>query len=139
MSTNPKSNPQKLRERHYNATVEQLCLPHSDLLVLRLKPDEKVPRYQAGQHTLLGLGYWEPRIEDCQEETVPDRLADRLVRRAYSFSSPLIDGAGRLVPPSTEDLPEFLIALVRRGERSPALTPRLFKLRLGDRLFMDSY
>src|SRR5581483_9160280 len=61
----------ELRQRRYNGTVVYLRKTHSDLMVLRVKPDFPRPPHKPGQYCSLGLGYWEPRVEGCQEETLP--------------------------------------------------------------------
>jgi ferredoxin--NADP+ reductase len=60
---------------------------------------------------------------------------EKLVRRAYSISHPVLDAQGELVKPG-QDWLEFYIVLVRDTDtgKAPALTPRLFMLREGDRL-----
>src|SRR5438874_223657 len=59
-----------LRSQKYNATVIRLLRIHSDLLVMRVKPDFPRPPHKPGQYGVLGLGYWEPRMPGCQEETL---------------------------------------------------------------------
>jgi ferredoxin--NADP+ reductase len=129
----------ELRREKYNATVLRLTKVHSDLMTLRIKLDVPLHSHQPGQYTTLGLGYWEPRHPGCQEEAdvPPDELV-RLARRSYSISHPVLDDAGEdLAAPQNEYL-EFYVVLVRESSRlkPPALTPRLFMLRQGDRLFM---
>ena len=68
----------ELRRTRYNATVVWLRKLHSDLMVVRVRPDAAVPSHKPGQYTSLGLGYWEPRHPDCQEEDV--KPGDRLYR-----------------------------------------------------------
>src|SRR6185312_15184864 len=61
----------------------------------------------------------------------------KLLKRAYSFSCPVVGADGRLRPPDEGEFLEFYIVLIRRGEsRPPGLTPRLFGLEPGDRLFV---
>ena len=104
-------------------------------MIVRLRPDFKIPAHKAGQYSSLGLGHWEPRHAGCQEEIAkpgeekksdPPGLFDQLVhprrrRRASGWRQP-----GWL---------EFYIVLVRKTEKNPpALTPRLFMLQEGDRV-----
>jgi ferredoxin--NADP+ reductase len=127
----------ELRQKRYNATVAWLHKTHSDLMLVRIRPDYQLPSHKPGQYCSLGLGYWEPRHPDCQPEDVDEADETRLIRRAYSISSSILDEHGRLFD-GTAGWLEFYIVLVRDSEkeRPPALTPRLFMLREGDRLFM---
>jgi ferredoxin--NADP+ reductase len=126
----------QLRHEHYNATVTRRRQIHEELLILRVRPDGGVPAYEAGQYTTLGLGYWEPRVDDCDAEHLAEVLESKLVQRAYSISSPILDERDRPVRVNDLGELEFYVVLIRHGEvRTPALTPRLFALTVGDRLF----
>jgi ferredoxin--NADP+ reductase len=125
-----------LRQKRYNGTVVYLKKTHSDLMVMRVRPDFPRPHHQPGQYCSLGLGYWEPRVEGCQEEALkPDDL-HRVVRRAYSISCSVYGDPGKLLDVAATDWLEFYIVLVRENAdgRVPALTPRLFALKEGDRI-----
>lgn len=125
------------RQRRYNGTITWLIKPHPDLLIMRVKPDFPRPPHRAGQYCSLGLGNWEPRAPGCQHEELKPGDEARLVRRAYSISHPVLDDSGRLVDNDKTDYLEFYITLVRDGpdpSKPPALTPRLFLLKEGDRL-----
>lgn len=129
----------ELRQQRYNATVAGIRLAHPDLMSLRVKPDFPMPAHKPGQYTSLGLGNWEPRLAGCQEEQLKPGEETKLTRRAYSIGSPIVDDAGQLAPPASQTgWLEFYIVLVRESdkEKPPALTPRLFHLREGDRLNM---
>jgi ferredoxin--NADP+ reductase len=127
----------ELRRKHYNTTIASLKWINSDLMVVRVRPDFQVPTHQPGQYGTLGLGYWEPRVPDSQEEEIKPSDRERLVRRAYSLSCSVLDDDGALLELSRKDWIEFYIVLVREAEkRPPALTPRLFLLKEGDRLFL---
>jgi ferredoxin--NADP+ reductase len=127
----------ELKKKHYNATVAWLHKTHSDLMRIRVKPDNGVRPHQPGQYTSLGLGYWEPRHPGCQEEAIKPGEEQKLVRRAYSIGHPLVGQGGALAEPQSDWL-EFYIVMVRESDKpqAPALTPRLFMLREGDRLNM---
>ena len=71
----------------YNATVAGLRRIHSDLIILRVRPDFPLPVHKPGQYTSLGLGYWEPRVPGCQEEKLLPGEETRLARRASLGSS----------------------------------------------------
>lgn len=127
----------ELRARHYNATVVDLRLVHDELMTLRVRPDHGVPEFHPGQYTTLGLGYWEPRAPDTQHEVVAEVQMRKLVKRAYSISFPILGESGELLNPEHSDFLEFYVVLVRETPGPPpALTPRLFHLKSGDRLFV---
>lgn len=126
----------EFRKNRYNGTVVHLHKLHSDLMVLRVKPDYPRPDYLTGQYCTLGLGYCEPRVEGCQAETLSEDDLTKLVRRSYSISNSIESSPGVLRDMSQDDWIEFYIVLVRENldGRVPALTPRLFALKEGDRL-----
>jgi len=126
---------------HYNATVASIYRVHGGLMILRVRPDSGIPRLQAGQYTVLGLGAWEPRIQTGDApRSVRGGAGGRgtggeLIRRVYSLSCPMLDEAGRLVGVNDVDFLEFYITLVQREDNGhPPLTPRIFALRPGDRI-----
>jgi ferredoxin--NADP+ reductase len=127
-----------LRRQKYNATVLRLLKVHPDLMVMRVRPDFPRPPHKPGQYTALGLGFWEPRFPGCDEEVLGPGDETKLARRSYSISCSLLDRRGELLDISQTDWLEFYIVLVRESEKEkpPALTPRLFMLREGDRLFV---
>lgn len=126
-----------LRKKSYNATVVSLRLANPELMVLRVRPDFAIPRYKMGQYSTLGMGQWEPRAPDCQpEETKPGEEA-KLIRRAYSISHPILNAESKLVEDGELTYLEFYIVLVRWADKEPpALTPRLFTLKEGDRMYV---
>ena len=127
---------ERLRSRYYNSVVTKISLAHDDLMILRLRPDSGMPQFLPGQFTVLGLGEWEQQIEDIRCGLTQVNSSQNLVKRAYSISCSLIDDIGR--PLRTSDCPylEFYVRLVRTAEsHRPALTPRLFALREGSRLY----
>jgi ferredoxin--NADP+ reductase len=73
-------------------------------------------------------------VPGCQEETLKRGDEQKLVRRSYSISCPILDAGGRLLTPA--GWLEFYIVLVCEAENPPGLTPRLFHLREGDRLHL---
>ena len=83
----------ELRERHYNAEISYVREHNDELRVIRVKPDHPASGYSAGQYTTLALGYWEPRADEAVED-LSDRQEVRLVRRAYSVSSSIVDEEG---------------------------------------------
>jgi ferredoxin--NADP+ reductase len=125
-----------LRQKSYNATVLSIQKAHSDLEIFRVRPDFSFPALKPGQYTTLGLGNWEPRCPGCAEETLKPGDETRVVRRAYSLSHPILGPDGALWTSSGDPFLEVYVVLVRTVETAgaPALTPRLFLLREGDRL-----
>lgn len=127
-----------LRRQKYNATVVRLIKVHSELLILRVRPDNPLQVHKPGQYTALGLGYWEPRFPGSAEEDLQPADRMKLARRSYSISNPILDDEVQLLEHGKTDWLEFYIVLVRESGKKvpPALTPRLFLLQEGDRLFM---
>ncbi|MBF0623283.1 MAG: ferredoxin--NADP reductase [Magnetococcales bacterium] len=110
--------------QEYNATLAKRLDISARQTIFRIKPDQPVP-FVAGQFTVLGLKHSAPRVPEADpEEDADPAKADRLIRRAYSISS----GSHE------QDFLEFYLALVSDGK----LTPRLFQLREGDRLFVGA-
>lgn len=131
----------QLRAKYYNATLVRRIDVHSDLARFCVQTDAPIPRFQAGQYVALGLGYWERRVQPSQNEQLAPAKQRKMVRRAYSISCPMIDDRGNLAACEDLDYLEFYVTLVRQADdgqgKPPALTPRLFHLREGDRLCVE--
>lgn len=126
----------ELRDEHYNAAITHFEPAHSDLWVLRVRPDRGDTSYVAGQYASLGLGFWEPRSDDAEDRDLDDRW-DKLIRRSYSMSSRILDEHGYLADAHRSDELEFYIVLVRPdGHNVSALTPRLALKQPGDRIYL---
>ena len=104
-----------------NATVTMRYEINHGLLVLQVSPDEEMAAFSAGQYTILGLPSTAPRHHTADAEDAPAD-PDKIIKRAYSIASS--SQQGRYF--------EFFVAMVRSG----ALTPRLFALDQGDRVFL---
>ncbi len=105
-----------------NAIVSHRIEVASGLIILRVVPDGwRLPAWESGQFAVLGLPGSAPRtmLSDAEPEP-PD--PGKLIRRAYSIAS----------SPAEAGYLEFYITLVQSG----ALTPRLFALKPGDRLWL---
>jgi ferredoxin--NADP+ reductase len=127
---------EELRDEHYNATITYFEPTHSDLWVLRVKPDNGETSYVPGQYASLGLGYWEERIDDADDPEAEKRW-DKLIRRSYSISSRIFDDYGYLTDENGLDELEFYIVLVPpTSDNTPALTPRLALKKIGDRIYL---
>ncbi len=132
---------EKLRAEKYNATIIWREDAHPELAKFRIRPDAGFAPFLPGQYVAIGLGNWEPRIADTQVEEVPEKRRRKIVRRAYSISCPLVDEAGNPVSVNSIDYLEFYVTLVRRASspegKPPALTPRLFGKKTGDRVVLE--
>lgn len=127
---------EELRQEHYNAVITHFEPTHSDLWVLRVKPDHGSVSHLPGQYASIGLGYWEERIDDAIEANIDDRW-DKLVRRSYSISHRMFDDHGYLANEAESDELEFYIVLVEpTPDNVPGLTPRLALKRPGDRVYL---
>jgi ferredoxin/flavodoxin---NADP+ reductase len=105
-----------------NAVVTQRIDLAPGLMVLRITPETgPVPVFQPGQFAVVGLPASAPRTPLADPEEAGGDPG-RFIRRAYSIASPSLPG---------EHL-ELFVTLVRSGE----LTPRLFALRPGGRLWL---
>lgn len=126
----------ELRAEHYNAVITHFEPAHSDLWVLRVRPDRGDTAYLAGQYASLGLGFWEQRSDEAEDRDLDARW-DKLIRRSYSISSRILDEHGYLADAHRSDELEFYIVLVRPdGHNVSALTPRLALKRPGDRIYL---
>jgi ferredoxin--NADP+ reductase len=125
----------ELRLEHYNATITKFEPTHSDLWVLRVKPDHGDTSHLPGQYASLGLGYWEDRIDDAHDPNMDDKWF-KLIRRSYSISHPIFDGTGYLAAPDTEELEFYIVLVPPTDGHVPALTPRLALKRPGDRIYL---
>jgi ferredoxin/flavodoxin---NADP+ reductase len=105
-----------------NAVVLQRIEVAPGLIVLRIAPEGwRLPEFESGQFAVIGLPGSAPRCHFSDPDD-PDRDPDKLIRRAYSVASSSRE----------REYLELFIALVGSG----ALTPRLFALQAGDRLWM---
>ena len=104
-----------------NATVLKVSQLNHGLLVLRVKPDGELSEFLPGQYTVIGLPGSAPRVDHADPESEPAD-PEKLIKRAYSITSSSTQG----------EYLEFYVALVYGG----ALTPRLFALQEGDRIWL---
>jgi ferredoxin--NADP+ reductase len=106
-----------------NAIVTQRHDLGKGVWVIYVTPDGwSLPRFEAGQYATLGLPGSAPRRNGAEPEpAIKD--PEKLIKRAYSIvSSPIED-----------DHLEFYLVLISNG----TLTPRLFHLQPGDRLWLS--
>lgn len=106
-----------------NAFVTQRLDFAPGLMVLRVAPDGwELPAFKPGQYSVLGLAAAAPRCADAEPEE-PVLPPESFIRRAYSIASSSLE----------REYLEFYIAEVKSG----SLTPRLFSLHGGDRLWLS--
>jgi ferredoxin/flavodoxin---NADP+ reductase len=104
-----------------NCVVTQTIQVSPIMKIIKVKPDGwQFPEFESGQFVGLGLPPEAPRCAEATNEHTPAK-PDQLIKRAYSIASS-----------STEQAIEFYITLVHSGQ----LTPRLFELKIGDRIWM---
>jgi ferredoxin--NADP+ reductase len=137
----------------YNATVSSRVEVAPGLVILRVVPDNLPFEFKAGQYVVLGLKASERRIDESEAEapsvvasavlegsvagtaesqaavevqaaSVAALAADpgRMIRRAYSIAS----------ESRADEYLEFYLTVVLSGD----LTPRLFNLKIKDRLYV---
>ena len=124
-----------LRERFYNATITDIRAHNLDLWVIKVTPDEPLDPFKAGQYTTLALGYWESRADDAMED-FKEGQRDKLARRSYSVSSPILTDDGDLVGIHPDEIEFYVVKVNPTEDNIPGLTPRLFMNKVGDRIFM---
>lgn len=110
----------------YNASVK-IVRRAADAMVIRVFPDFQKPKYQGGQYGSLGLA----------STTAPGKL----LKRAYSLSSSIVDlESGRPLDPREDPFFEFYFNRVTSAhtESREQLTPKLFAIQDGDRIFCGS-
>lgn len=105
-----------------NSIVTQIIQVSPIMKIIRVKTDGwEFPEYKAGQFVALALYAKDERCAEATKEHVDQEDPDKLIKRAYSIASS-----------STQDYVEFYITLVHSG----SLTPRIFNLQNGDRVWM---
>ncbi len=105
----------------YNATLAERFDITPRLAIFRVRPDDSDYPFTAGQYTVLGLKRGEQRLGDSDAEPDEGRDPEQMIRRPYSICSGT----------QQREL-EFYVSLLSGGE----LTPRLFQLKPGARLFL---
>jgi ferredoxin/flavodoxin---NADP+ reductase len=104
------------------AIVTQRIEVAPGLIILRVAADGwELPDFIPGQYAVIGLPGCAPRCAGSDAEPSPDDPR-KLIRRAYSIASSSV----------ARQYLEFYVTLVKSGE----LTPRLFGLGVGDRLWL---
>src|SRR5664279_3756914 len=105
----------------YNAVLIGREEINAQLLIMRVQPDEASFDFKPGQFGVLGLLGREARVPEADDEE-PLAKPDQMIRRAYSIASSSVEK--RYI--------EFYVTLITSGQ----LTPRLFAMPYGSRLFL---
>lgn len=106
-----------------NATVTERRDLSPVLIIIRVKSDKELFPFEPGQFSVLGLPPDAPRVSLAEdEEPLSEKELGRMIRRAYSIASSSKQG----------EYVEFYLSLVHSG----GLTPRLFSLQPGDRVWL---
>lgn len=111
-----------MNSNSYNAMVIGKIQLTQDLMILRVRTDEPRSLFKAGQYIKIGLHAYESRSSNSVmpiDKTAPEKL----ISRPYYIAS--VDSA-------TNEF-EFYISQVKSGQ----LTPRLFNLSQGKRIWLD--
>jgi len=125
----------ELREEHYNATITAFEQRHSDLWVLRVRPDHGDTSHLPGQYASIGLGFWEDRVDNYADPGIDDKWY-KLIRRSYSISHSMFEPSGYLAPPDVEELEFYIVLVPADDDHVSALTPRLATKTVGDRVYL---
>lgn len=105
-----------------NAIVQQVVQVSPIMKVFRIAPlGWELPDFKPGQFVGIGLPPSSPKCPEATDEVV-EPAPDKLIKRAYSIASSNV----------SKDYVEFYITLVHSG----ALTPRLFNLQIGDKIWV---
>jgi ferredoxin--NADP+ reductase len=110
----PESNP-------YNATLCGREEVNAQLQIIRVSPTGPLFEFVPGQFAVLGLLGKEARVSEAAAEEPPAEPG-KMIRRAYSIASASVE----------KQYLEFYVTLITSGQ----LTPRLFALPYGGRLFL---
>ncbi len=105
----------------YNAVLTAREEINTQLLIMRVQPDDALFDFKPGQFAVLGLMGNEARIPEADDED-PTPEPDKMIRRAYSIASSSVE----------KRYLEFYVTLIMSGQ----LTPRLFALPYGHRLYL---
>lgn len=119
----PRMGKTELPANETNAIIAQRQDLGNGVWVIHVVPDGWVlSDFHAGQYTTLGIPGTAPRCEGALPE-LPLKKPDKLIKRAYTIVS----------SPHEKGHLEFYLVLIEDG----SMTPRLFALYPGDRLWMS--
>ena len=113
----------RLSAHELNAIIAQRHEVGQGVWVVYVVPEGwSLPPFEAGQYATLGLPGTAPRWKGAEPEP-PVKDPEKLIKRAYSIVS----------SPHESDHLEFYLVLINNG----SLTPRLYNLRPGDRVWLS--
>jgi ferredoxin/flavodoxin---NADP+ reductase len=105
-----------------NAVLAKRIQLASDLILMRIAlEDRSIPDFKPGQYCAIGVLASSPRCEGAKPEKENPK-PEKLISRAYSLAS----------SPGQKEYLEIYVTLVPEG----GLTPRLFHLKEGDKLWV---
>jgi ferredoxin--NADP+ reductase len=108
--------------KELNSFVSQVIQVSPIMKIFRITPDGwELPKFEAGQFVALYLPGSASRCEEATAE-YKEQAPEKMIKRAYSIAS----------SSNEQEYLEFYITLVHSG----SLTPRLFDLKIGDRVGM---
>ena len=110
-----------IKTEEVNSIITNVIKVSPMMRIIRVKPiGWKLPEYKSGQFVVVGLP---PEIERYELSTAEYKTnkSGKMIKRAYSIASS-----------STQDYVEFYITVVHSG----SLTPRIFTLDIGDKIWM---
>ena len=111
-------------ENQLNATVVSRIDVTPELMIMRVVPDQwELPSFEPGQFSVLGLPSSFARCTESEAEEI-SFPQEKMIKRAYSLASSSVAKAYF----------EFYISIVRSG----SLTPRLFNLQRGQRVWLSN-
>ena len=111
-----------MKQQPYNATVIGKIQLTPDLMILRVRADEPKQLFKAGQYIKVGLLASEPRSSNSVMP-IERQNPEKIISRPYYIAS---------VDSNVQEF-EFYISQVKSGQ----LTPRLFNLSQGRRIWLD--
>ncbi len=107
-----------------NCRISQVVQVSPSMKIFRIVPEGwELPGFDAGQFVALYLPASADRCEEATDE-FKELAPDKMIKRAYSIAS----------SSKNKEFIEFYVTLVRSG----SLTPRLFNLKIGDKIGMGN-
>ena len=111
-----------IKNEEVNSIITNVIKVSPMMRIIRVKPiGWDLPEYKSGQFVIIGLPPKVERYALSTDEYKKDK-SGQMIKRAYSIASS-----------STQDYVEFYVTVVHSG----SLTPRIFSLDIGDKIWMD--
>ena len=109
------SEQKKLREENYNSHVIMKELVHDNLAIMQIKINQELNEFVPGQYLSIGSFDFDLPLHDKVE------VKGKLIRRAYSVSSPMLTKNEELSDNISDNIVELYVAKVEDGVFSPSL------------------